>query len=331
MDKITFKATTITKYGDPKFIYVVERTLNKELKSDELLIKVTHAGLNKADLFLFLGKPKAIKLVYGLKKPKYHYVGSDIAGIVMDIGKDVKGNQIGDPVFGDLSVQKFVGYGEFAVCNESSIYHKPNNISNEEAAGLPMSASASLEAINRVSPKLTDHILVYGASGAVGYTLSQILISKGYQVSLVASKKHHHYLSKLKPFQLLDYTDSNFKLKGNMYHVIFAVNGYQPLKTYMKALKPHGILAVIGGDFKQINEVIMKGLFYKLFKGKKALSIMSKSSPETLKEIKALVEKELLKPLIGKTYPLEEVKQAYLDFEKGIHIGKIIIEMPQKI
>ena len=188
----------------------------------------------------------------------------------------------GDKVFGDLSVQKFGGYGEYAVVKDKSIYHAPTNISTKESAGLPMSASTALIAIQKVAPNKSDNILVYGASGAVGYTLSQILIAKGYKVTLVASKKHHAYLSELNPVDILDYADPNFKLKDDSYNLIFAVNGYQPIKAYMKALKKRGKLAVIGGDFRQINDAMMKGLFYRVFKRKRALSIMSKSTPETL-------------------------------------------------
>lgn len=330
MNELTFKATSIIKYADTEAITVVDRTISTLLNADELLIKVAHAGLNKADLFLFLGEPKPIKLVYGLKRPKYPFVGSDIAGEVVGIGKDVKGYKVGDKVFGDLSVQKFGAYGEYAVVKDRSIHHAPNNISTKEAAGLPMSASTALIAIQKVAPNKSDNILVYGASGAVGYTLSQILIAKGYKVTLVASKKHHTYLNKLNPVDILDYADPNFKLKDNTYDVIFAVNGYQPIKAYMKALKKRSKLAVIGGDFRQINDAMMKGLFYRIFKRKRALSIMSKSTPETLKEIKTLVEKGQLKQMIGQTYTLDQVKQAYIDFKAGRHVGKYIIEMPAK-
>lgn len=96
----------------------------------------------------------------------------------------------------------------------------------------------------------------------------------------------------------------------------------------MSSLKPKGKLAVIGGDFKQLNDTMFKGVFYRIFRKKKAISIMSKSSVETLKEIKQLAESGHLNQLIGCTYPLEEVRQAYIDFNEGKFVGKYIIEMP---
>jgi len=134
----------------------------------------------------------------------------------------------------------------------------------------------------------------------------------------------------LNPKEILDYQDSNFQLRENAYNIIFAVNGYQPIKNYMKALKPYGKLLVVGGDFRQLNETMTKGIFYQVFKRKKAISVMSKSSQSTLREIKILVENHHLKPLIGKIYPIAEVRNAYIDFEKGIHKGKIILMMNDK-
>lgn len=158
MNELTFKATSITKYADTEAIQVVDRTISTILKKDELLIKVEYAGLNKADLFLFLGEPKPIQLVYGLRKPKYPFVGSDIAGEVVGYGKDVKGYNIGYKVFGDLSVEKFGGYGEFVVVNESSIHHAPTNITAKELAGLPMSASTHLY---RSKKQIQRNLIIY--------------------------------------------------------------------------------------------------------------------------------------------------------------------------
>lgn len=327
MENLTFKATSITHYDDQYAIQVVDRTIDARLKPDEMLIKVAYAGMNKADLFLFLGQPKAIKLVYGLKRPKFPFVGSDIAGEVVACGSDVSEYKKGDKVFGDLSVEAFGGYAQYAKVNQKSIYHAPRNIELIEAAGLPMSASTSMVAIDMVKPKVEDHVLVYGASGAVGYTLAQLLIHDGYKVTLVASSKHHHYLTKLKPFALMDYENPNFKLEKNTYDAIFAVNGYQPIKTYMMSLKKKGKLAVIGGDFRQLNVVMFKGLFYRIIHGKKAMSVMSKSSPKTLKHIKEKVEIGHLNQIIGKIYPLENIREAYIDFKSGRHVGKIIIDM----
>ncbi|WP_196370429.1 hypothetical protein [Acholeplasma laidlawii] len=136
------------------------------------------------------------------------------------LGSKVTNFNIGDKVFGDLSVQKFGGYAEYAKANQKSIYHTPNNMDLKEVAGLPMCASTSLIAIDKVKLKKIDHILAYGASGAVGYTLSQILTYEGYKVTLVASKRHHSYLSKLKPMSIMDYNVPDFKLENDKYDVI---------------------------------------------------------------------------------------------------------------
>ncbi|MDD2575375.1 MAG: alcohol dehydrogenase catalytic domain-containing protein [Acholeplasmataceae bacterium] len=102
MSELIFKATSVTKYADTEAINVVDRKISTTLKENQVLVKIMYAGLNKADLFLFKGIPKPIKLAYGLRVPKYQFVGSDISGEVVAIGKNVKQFKIGDYVFGDL-------------------------------------------------------------------------------------------------------------------------------------------------------------------------------------------------------------------------------------
>ncbi|MBG0763014.1 hypothetical protein IY230_05290 [Acholeplasma laidlawii] len=97
----------------------------------------------------------------------------------------------------------------------------------------------------------------------------------------------------------------------------------------MKVLKEKGKLAIIGGDFRQINDAMFKGLYYAIFRGKKAISIMSKSTPKTLKKIKELVEDNKLHQFIGSIYLSAHIKDAYIDFKDAKVMGKIIIEMPK--
>lgn len=261
-----------------------------------------------------------------LKKPRNPYAGSDFYGKVIKVGSKVTTYKVDDLVFGDLSSSKFGAYSSYIDCYEKDVMLAPNNLNASEIAALQMPTSTALTAIKKAKLKTNNQILIYGASGGVGLALTQILTSKGYHVDVVASQKHHEVLKQLGVNNIFDYNDSFFKLPNNRYNTIFAVNGYQKLKTYRKSLKKKGRYIGIGGDMRQTSEASMKGFYYNLFTSKKVKTVFSKTTKELLKEIKELAETNVLKPKIGKVYKLDDVKTAYEEFSKNTYSGKIILE-----
>jgi len=319
--------TVVNRYYDQlKDITIEERQL-PPLKSDEIEIKVHAAALNKADLLLAKGKPWMIKLMYGFKKPKNIYPGSDFSGEVVKVGHQTSQFKVGDKVFGDLSGADFKAFAEVIHTQEKNIWYMPKDYSYLEAAALPMPVGTALEAIKKVGNLKDKKVLVYGASGGVGRFLVQLVLFKGATVDAVASNTHMDDLKDLGVSHIYDYKSSSFTLPNNYYDVIFAVNGYQSLRNYGKALVKHGFCVIIGGSGKQLFAAMSKGWFYKLFKKKHISSVLANPSQDVMKSITDISEQTRLNVQIGKTYAFSEISQAFIDFDHHTYSGKYVIDI----
>lgn len=320
------KTVVNRSYDQFNQIKVEERKL-PPLRSDEVQVRIHAAALNKADLLLAKGKPFMIRLMYGFSKPNNIYPGSDFSGEVLDIGDDVTQFKIGDRVFGDLSGVGFGAFAEMVHVKETSIWHMPKGYSYPEAASLPMPMGTALEAIRKAGNLKDKKILVYGASGGVGRLLVQLARSESATVGAVASKKHQDDLATLGISKIDDYQEPSFALPKHHYDIIFAVNGYQPLKSYGKALVRHGSCVIIGGSGKQLFAAMTKGWYYRIFKKKNISTVLAKTGQEVLKSIASSCVKTKIDVQIGHTYPLIEVSKAYSDFENHAFKGKYVIDM----
>ena len=307
-------------------IHVEERTL-PALNDAEVLIKVHGAALNKSDLLLALGKPFMIKLMYGLKHPKKIYPGSDFAGEIVSVGSKVTHFKPGDMVFGDLSGAGFGAFSAFVIAPESKVWFMPKGYSYLEAAAMPMAFGTAMTAIQKVSNLKDKRVLVYGGSGGVGRFLVQAALFLGAKVTVVCSQKHFNDLKQIGVTDLLDYADPNFLLKPNAYDVIFAVNGYQTMKSYAKALVRGGQCIVIGGSGKQLFGAMSLGPFYALFKHKKFISVIASTGHETLQSITSIANQTKIDVQIGQVYALSQASQAYTDFNEHIYAGKYLFDL----
>ena len=305
----------------------IENRVLPPLKSDEIKVKVYAASLNKSDLFLAKGKPFMIKLMYGFKKPKHIYPGSDFSGEVIAIGSDVTKFKLGDKVFGDLSSSGFGAFAEEVNVSSSKVWLVPKGYSYIEASSLPMPVGTALEALDKVRDIKGKKVLVYGGSGGVGRFLVQLALYFGADIDVVASQKHSDDLTKLGVSNVYDYKTSKFALPKKTYDVIFAVNGYQTMKSYANSLVKQGCCIVIGGNGKQLLASMIKGWFYKLFKKKAFMNVLAKTGQDTLIKLSNICTETKLDVQIGKIYSLNNAKDAYFDFENNQHKGKYVIKI----
>lgn len=307
-------------------IHIEERTL-PVLKDTEVLIKVHAAALNKADLLLALGKPFMIRLMYGLKQPKHIYPGADFSGEIVSVGAQVTPFKVGDLVFGDLSGAGFGAFAEYVIAPASKVWYMPKGYSFLETAAMPMAFGTALAAVQKTANIKDKRVLIYGGSGGVGRFLVQAALHLGAKVTVVSSFKHFEDLKHLGVTATLDYTKSDFLLPQNAYDVIFAVNGYQPLKSYAKALVKGGQCIVIGGSGKQIFGAMTLGPFYRLFKHRKFVSVIASTGHETLKSITNLANQTKIDVQAGQVYALSEASQAYMDFNEHKYTGKYLFNI----
>lgn len=313
------------KYGSADNLRLTD--LVKPLPKDhEVLVKVHAASVNYGNLVLLKGKPYLARFAYGLLKPKHTIPGGDIAGQVEAVGKDVTQFQPGDNVFGDLSGCGWGGFAEYVSVPEKALAIKPANISFEDAAAVPMAGVTALQALrNKGNIQAGQKVLIYGASGGVGTFAVQIAKSFGTEVTGICSTRNLDILHTLGADHTIDYKKEDFSKMTEKYDLILAVNGYQPISAYKRALKSNGTYVLAGGSGAQFTQAMVLGPWISLTGNKKMSSMLQRQNQEDLFYMRELLEAGKVKPVIDRSFKLSEADKAFRYFEEGHAQGKVII------
>ena len=322
------KAVVYEKYGSTDVLEIKD-VKKPTPKPNEVLIKIHGAGVNAADWHLMRGEPFAMRLMgFGFLSPKHKILGNDISGVIEEVGDDVKEFKVGDEVFGDLSSDNFGGFAQYVCTRESSLVLKPKNLSFEEAAALPTAGITALKGLlNNIEIKPNQKVLINGASGGVGTFAVQIAKALGAEVTAVCSTKKIELIKSLGAHKIIDYTKEDFTKNGEKYDLILACNGYHSIFDYKKSLNPEGVYTMTGGSSSQMFEAMLLGPLLSKFGTKKLGTFMSKADKKNLVILKDLVESGKIKPVIEKSYSLDEVPSAIRYVEEGHAVGKIVISV----
>ena len=319
------KAVVCDKYGSPDVLEVKE--VEKPLPSEnQVLVKVHAASLNFGNLVLLKGKPFLARFAFGLTRPKYSIPGGDIAGTVEAIGNNVKLFQVGDEVFGDLSVCGWGGFAEYVTVPEHALAVKPANISFEEAAATPMAGATALQGL-RDKGKISSgqKVLIYGASGGVGTFAVQIAKSFGAEVTGVCSSRNMEILRSIGADHIIDYTKEDFAQIEECYDLVLGVNGSNSISAYKRVLKPNGNFVHVGGSESQFFQTLFLGPLISMTGSKKISHLLQRANQEDLNYLQELLKSGKIKPIIDKRYKLSEVTEAFNYFQEGHAQGKVII------
>lgn len=313
------------KYGSPENLRLTDIDIPVP-KDHEVLVKVHAASVNYGNLVLLKGKPYLARFAYGLLKPKHTIPGGDIAGQVEAVGKDVTQFQPGDNVFRDLSGCGWGGFAEYVSVPEKGLAIKPANISFEEAAAVPMAGVTALQALrNKGNIQAGQKVLIYGASGGVGTFAVQIAKSFGAEVTGICSTRNLDILHTLGADHAIDYKKEDFSKRTEKYDLILAVNGYQPISAYKRALKSNGTYVLAGGSGAQFTQAMVLGPWISLTGNKKMSSMLQRQNQEDLFYLSELLEAGKVKSVIDRSFKLSEAEKAFRYFEEGHAQGKVII------
>jgi len=321
------KAITINRYGGPEVLTLSE--IPKPVPSEnEVLIKVKAASLNAADWHIMRGLPRFYRLVLGIRKPKYSILGADVAGIIEAVGKNVTEFQIGDEVFGDLAVHNFGAFAEYVCVPENIVVLKPQALTFEEAAAIPLAAATALHAL-RYHGRVKDgqKVAINGASGGVGVYAIQLAKGQGAEVTAVCSTDKTDQAKVLGADYVIDYTKKKFTRNGKNYDLIIGANGNLSLSEYKRALTATGKYVGIGGSNRQIFEPMLLGSLYSEKNGRKFSQLVFKTTHSDLLYLKEQVEAGKLIPVIDKGYSMSEIHVAMEYLEAGHARGKIVLTM----
>jgi NADPH:quinone reductase-like Zn-dependent oxidoreductase len=320
------KAIVRDKYGSPDVLQL--RDIDKpEITDEEVLVRVHAAGVGRDVWHIMTGLPYPIRLAgYGLRAPKNPVLGSDVAGMVEAVGKNVTRFQPDDEVFG-------IGkgsYAEYVCAREDKLAPKPANLTFEQAAVVAICGLTALQGLRdhgRVEPG--QKALIIGASGGVGTYAVQLAKAFGAHVTGVCSTKKVELVRSIGADHIIDYTQEDFAEGDQRYDLILDIGGNSSLARLRRALTPRGTLVIVGGEtdgrWLGGTDRQLRALMLSRFVGQKLGTFVSSENHEDMIVLKDLIESGKLTPVIDRTYPLSEVPEAIRYLEQGHARGKVLI------
>jgi NADPH:quinone reductase-like Zn-dependent oxidoreductase len=315
------------KYGSPDVLRLAEA--EKPVPDDnEVLIRVHAATVTPADIAFRKGNPFISRFFTGLLKPKFT-PGDEIAGEIEAAGKNVRGFNKGDKIFGS-SGTAFGAHAEY-IClpGEAALGIMPANADYGEAVAVCYAGLTALPFLrDKASIKSGQEVLINGASGSIGTLAVQLARYYGAEVTGVCSTANLELVRSLGAERVIDYTKEDFTKTGQTYDIIFDVVAKSSFSRCKNALKPNGIYLT---TFPSLG-IMIQSIWTSKFSRKKAMFEATglRPAPEKSKDLlflKELTEACKLKPVIGRRYPLEQIAEAHMYVEKGHKRGNVIINL----
>jgi NADPH:quinone reductase-like Zn-dependent oxidoreductase len=321
------KAIVYREYGPPDVLKLedIEKPIPKD---DEVLLKVRAASANPVDWHFMRGLPYLVRIAAGLTKPKRTQLGMDVAGEVESIGSKVTQFKPGDPVFGSCHG----AFAEFACASETKLAIKPQNITFEQAASVPVASYTALQGLRdkaKIPPG--QQVLINGAAGGVGTFAVQIAKSFGANVTGVCSTKNIELVRSIAADRVIDYTKENFTEGSQRYDAILDCIGNHSISAIKRILNPKGTHVAVGGRTgKWMLGALAQAValpFYSRIVGRNFVAILARANQADLITMHDLMKSGKVVPVIDRTYPLSETSEAIRYLETGHAHGKVVSTM----
>jgi NADPH:quinone reductase-like Zn-dependent oxidoreductase len=321
------KAIFHTKYGPPDLLQLKE--IEKPIpKDNEVLIKVYATTVTTGDCnarnFTFVPKLFWLpaRIYFGFIRPKISILGTELAGEIEAVGKNVKLFKKGDQVFG-LDGIGFGAHAEYKCMPEDGVVtKKPDNMTYAEAAAVPFGAHTALFYLrDKGNIQSGQKVLIYGASGSIGTFAVQLARYFGAEATGVCSAANLAMVKSLGADKVIDYTEEDFTKSGETYDIIFDTVGKTSFLCCKNSLKQKGIFLAALIDLTELVEILWTGVIG----SKKVKGGIATERTEDLNFLKELVETEKIKPVIDRRYPLEQIPEAFRYVEKGHKRGNVVI------
>jgi NADPH:quinone reductase-like Zn-dependent oxidoreductase len=318
----TMRAAFYRSYGGPEVLEVGEMEAPRP-GDHQILVRVLAAGINPVDWKIRSGHLRPFASATFPMIP-----GSDLAGEVVEVGSEVARFRPGDAVYGLLQPAAGGACGELAAVPASAAAPMPENLSFTEAAAVPMAALTALQALRdkgRIAPGM--RVLIHGGSGGVGSFAVQIARSLGARVGAVASTGNQELLRELGAEETFDYTTEDFTLRDQVWDLVFDAVGN---RTYNE------VASVLSREGRYVTTLPSFGLFLAVFAtrlagifgyGRRAAVMMLDARGDELEELAEWIGGGEIRPLIHRTYPLEEIGDAHAESETGHVRGKIVVTL----
>ncbi|MGH3473891.1 MAG: NAD(P)-dependent alcohol dehydrogenase [Aeromicrobium sp.] len=325
----TMQAIVQDAYGTVG-VFDHRRTARPEIGDDEVLLRVRAAGLDRGTWHMMTGRPYLLRIIgFGFRRPKNPVPGIDVAGTVAAVGSNVTRFSVGDEVYG-MSRGSFA---EYSAVLEDKLAIKPANLTDEQAAVVPISAGTALQAVvDSGHLEAGQKVLILGASGGVGSYAVQLAKALGAEVTGVASAAKLDFVRSLGADHVLDYTQNDFADGSHHYDLILDIGGSPSLSRLRRALTPTGTAILVGsengGNWTGGFGRSLRAPLVSLFVRQRLAMLASKERATDLRRLAEHIEAGTVKPSVDRTYSLDEVSQAMRHLEAGDVRGKVAITIP---
>jgi NADPH:quinone reductase-like Zn-dependent oxidoreductase len=316
------KAIVCTKYGPPDVLQLKE-VEKPTPKDNEVLVRVNATTVNRTDSAMIRAKPFIMRFFTGLFKPNNPILGTEFAGKIEAVGKDVMSFKVGDKVFGlnDNGLSSHAQY--MTILEDKALTIIPENITYEQAAASTEGAHYAFNFINKVTIKSGQKVLVNGASGAIGSAAVQLLKYFGANVDAVCNTKNIELVKSLGADKVFDYTKEDFTKGDQKYDFVFDTVGKSSFAKCKPLLQPGGIY--ISSELGYMAQNIFFALVTPVIGNKKVRFPLPVDCKRSVLFIKKLIEEGKFKAVIDRKYPLEQIVEAYKYVETGQKTGNVVI------
>jgi NADPH:quinone reductase-like Zn-dependent oxidoreductase len=319
------KAVVYETYGPPEVLRI-KKVPTPTPKDNEVLIKnrattVTAGDWRARTLEMPAGFGLLGRLVFGMRKPRNPILGTELAGDIESIGRNVTKFKIGDPVYA-FSGARLGCYTEYKCMPEDgAVAPKPGNLSYEEAAALSSGGTTALDFFRRGKLQRGEKVLINGASGAVGTAALQLARHFGAEVTGVCSTANMELVRSLGASRVVDYTREDFTKNGQTYDVIVDTAGTAPFSRSKGSLRNGGRLLLVLGTLPDL----LRAPWVSMTSDKRVIAGPAAARPEDVRALGQLAEAGAFRPVIDRIYPLEEIVEAHRHVDSGRKRGNVVI------
>jgi NADPH:quinone reductase-like Zn-dependent oxidoreductase len=325
--KKPMKAIVYTKYGPPNVLRLVD--IEKPIpRENEVLVRIHATTVNRTDCATIRAKPFFMRIITGLLKPKKHIPGTEFAGEVEAVGENVLSFKTGDRVFG-FDDQGTEAHAQYTAIPENKILTIPDAITYEQAAASCEGTYYAYNFIKKVNLKKGQNVLVNGATGAIGSAAVQLLKYFDANVTAGCATRNIGLVKSLGASRVVDYTKVDFTSDDLRYDFIFDTVGKSSFFKCIRLLQPGGIYISSDLGYLAQNLVLpsITSVIKPLLGNRKSVFPNPADIRGSMLLLKKLMEQQIFKAVIDKTYPLEEIIDAFKYVEIGHKTGNVVISL----
>ena len=323
----TMRAVVYRRYGGPEVVELAD--VPKPVPRDnEVLVRIHATTVTSGDwrvrtLCVPTGLGLVARLAFGFTGPRQPIMGSEMAGTIEAVGKDVTRFRVGDEVFGFPGGSMGCHAQYRTMPEDGRLARKPTNLSFEEAASLPFGASTSMHFLRKAGIRPGDKVLVIGASGGVGTAMVQLAKHFGAEVTGVTSTKNLALVTSLGADRVIDYTKHDFTTRGETYDIVVDTVGGTSFARCRPVLRDKGRLLAVAAGMPEM----LAALWSPLTGSRRVIAGPAAERVEDLPEMAALAEGGALKPVIDRRYEFEQMAEAHAYVETGRKRGSVVVSV----